>query len=50
MGVGNRWRQLPAIAPGRPRQITEQPDMGLQRLSKGRETETVVGAEGLGCG
>ena len=40
MGVGNRWRQLPAIAPGRPRQITEQPDVGLQRLSKGRETET----------
>lgn len=40
MGVGNRWRQLPATAPGRPGQITEQPDVELQRFSEGQEMET----------
>ena len=40
MGVGNRRRQLPATAPGRPGQITEQPDVELQRFSEGREMET----------
>lgn len=50
MGTGNRWRQLPATAPGRLQQITEQPDLGLQRLSKGQEMgDLPVGAEGLEC-